>query len=213
MTNAERISFFALFRRKKGLSLIESAIVLGIVGLVIGGIWVAAATVQENRRQARFLEQIVHIASAVGNSAFNNITTPASVAFAFLDQAAAENIRKDAWPAFLPADVITSSPYPTSPWGWPMTIGLMSNLRQVDFYAFVPKSTCVSLAPRIAGLGNQGVKIKKTIMGYSVVLADTPLVALDTPALAAANCTATSYPATADTPAMTGSYIYFRVSY
>ena len=35
-------------RMKKGFSLIESAIVLGIVGLVIGGIWVATATIREN---------------------------------------------------------------------------------------------------------------------------------------------------------------------
>lgn len=33
---------------KKGFSLIESAIVLAVVGLVISGIWVAAATVREN---------------------------------------------------------------------------------------------------------------------------------------------------------------------
>lgn len=33
---------------KKAFSLIESAIVLGVVGLVIGGIWVTAATVREN---------------------------------------------------------------------------------------------------------------------------------------------------------------------
>lgn len=36
--------------RRKGFSLIEAAIVLGVVGLVIGGIWVAAATVYRNHR-------------------------------------------------------------------------------------------------------------------------------------------------------------------
>ena len=35
-------------QNKKGFSLIESAIVLGVVGLVIGGIWVAAASIREN---------------------------------------------------------------------------------------------------------------------------------------------------------------------
>ncbi len=35
---------------KKGFSLVESAIVLGVVGLIIGGIWVAAAAIMENRK-------------------------------------------------------------------------------------------------------------------------------------------------------------------
>ncbi len=38
--------------RRKDFNLVEAAIVLGVIGLVIGGIWVAAASVQrENRRQ------------------------------------------------------------------------------------------------------------------------------------------------------------------
>lgn len=36
--------------RKRGFSLIEAAIVLGLVGLVIGGIWAAAATIAQQRR-------------------------------------------------------------------------------------------------------------------------------------------------------------------
>jgi type II secretory pathway pseudopilin PulG len=35
---------------RKGFNLIESAIVLGVVGFVIGGIWVVAASVQENQK-------------------------------------------------------------------------------------------------------------------------------------------------------------------
>lgn len=35
---------------QKGFNLIEAAIVLGIVGLVVGGIWVAATSVYANLR-------------------------------------------------------------------------------------------------------------------------------------------------------------------
>ena len=35
---------------RKGFSLIESAIVLGVVGLVIGGIWLGDSTINENIR-------------------------------------------------------------------------------------------------------------------------------------------------------------------
>lgn len=40
-------------RQNRGFNLVEAAIVLGVVGLVIGGIWIAASSVsRENKRQA-----------------------------------------------------------------------------------------------------------------------------------------------------------------
>lgn len=36
-------------RLRLGFNLIEAAIVLGVVGLVIGGIWVAASAVRNNQ--------------------------------------------------------------------------------------------------------------------------------------------------------------------
>lgn len=36
--------------KRKGFNLVEAAIVLGVVGLVIGGIWIAAATVTYNQK-------------------------------------------------------------------------------------------------------------------------------------------------------------------
>jgi type II secretory pathway pseudopilin PulG len=41
---------------KKGFSLVEAAIVLGVVGLVIGGIWVAAASVKQRWFETKFSE-------------------------------------------------------------------------------------------------------------------------------------------------------------
>ena len=42
--------------KQKAFSLIDAAIVLGIVGLVIGGIWVAAATVNDNLKQQQLVD-------------------------------------------------------------------------------------------------------------------------------------------------------------
>lgn len=41
---------------KQGFNLVEAAIVLGIVGLVIGGIWTTAASVYSNRRVSEGME-------------------------------------------------------------------------------------------------------------------------------------------------------------
>jgi type II secretory pathway pseudopilin PulG len=46
-------------RKKRGFNLIESAIVLGVVGLVIGGIWVAAAAVSEDRKVEEVVQGIL----------------------------------------------------------------------------------------------------------------------------------------------------------
>lgn len=46
---------------RRGFSLIEAAIVLGIVGLVIGGIWVAASAVTESRKMRLMIEGTLQI--------------------------------------------------------------------------------------------------------------------------------------------------------
>jgi len=44
--------------RTRGFNLVEAAIVLGVVGLVIGGIWVAAASVSQQFKVQRFLTSL-----------------------------------------------------------------------------------------------------------------------------------------------------------
>lgn len=49
--------------RRKGFSLIEAAIVLGVVGLIIGSIWIAAASVRENMLANQITSGYLHIVS------------------------------------------------------------------------------------------------------------------------------------------------------
>lgn len=53
---------------KRAFSLIEAAIVLGVVGLVIGGIWVAAATVNDNLKYKDLLEGVTFMVDQIQSS-------------------------------------------------------------------------------------------------------------------------------------------------
>lgn len=52
-------------RKRRGFNLIEAAIVLGVVGLVIGGIWVASAAMYESYKVNKTVEGILTIARNV----------------------------------------------------------------------------------------------------------------------------------------------------
>ena len=50
--------------KRRGFSLIEAAIVLGVVGIVIGGIWYAANTVQSSMRVSDLTKSVIQTAEA-----------------------------------------------------------------------------------------------------------------------------------------------------
>lgn len=54
-------SSFSRTTQKRGFSLIEAAIVLGVVGLIIGGIWAAAASFWENKLMEDSATEILNI--------------------------------------------------------------------------------------------------------------------------------------------------------
>lgn len=59
MTKAMAIWLHIPLSKKSGFSLIEAAIVLAIIGLVIGGIWIAAAKVTEERLITKTIADII----------------------------------------------------------------------------------------------------------------------------------------------------------
>ncbi len=54
-------------RARRGFNLIEAAIVLGVVGLVIGGIWYSAAAMYENYRVKKTVEDLQLIVKNIQN--------------------------------------------------------------------------------------------------------------------------------------------------
>lgn len=176
---------FSRQKQKAGFSLIEAAVVLGVVGLVIGGIWVAAAAVAENQRQSTVLQQtttIIHnirqrwpIGTRFGCWGDSSCTVSE---YSFHDQDGYANyIPRAGWDGIVPASMITSAIRPLSPWGKPILITLRSAHIEIIYYT-LPRSSCVSLAPRMAAAaGNQLISI-------------TSGASLDvrTPELASTNC-------------------------
>ena len=71
--------FHSRTRKTLGFTLTEAAIVLGIVGLILGAIWVAASAVYNNMRINRTSEQILKIVQNIrslyaGTHSFDGIT-------------------------------------------------------------------------------------------------------------------------------------------
>lgn len=75
----------AAARKKKGFNLIEAAIVLGVVGLVIGGIWVAASVVNENLKINKTVEGIVLGSQNALNLIVPSLGVPDTTAWTTLD--------------------------------------------------------------------------------------------------------------------------------
>ncbi|NDE89690.1 MAG: hypothetical protein EB059_00905 [Alphaproteobacteria bacterium] len=62
--------------KEAGFNLIEAAIVLGIVGLIIGGIWAAASSAYENMRQQATSKNLLSLASNIRNFYAQSATDP-----------------------------------------------------------------------------------------------------------------------------------------
>src|ERR1700722_10231195 len=83
----QKVSHAACLKRKRGFTLTEIAIVLGIIGLILGAIWGAASAVYANKKVADSEQGVTATASAVralyasangstGLTAAATITTP-----------------------------------------------------------------------------------------------------------------------------------------
>lgn len=106
---------------KKAFSLIEAAIVLGIIGLVIGGIWVAASAVSDGLKMSKLKEQtltLYHKAAPLFRGDFGYMNTNVTSTFSTGGLA--------------PSEMITGSTL-IDPWGKDVTIFVTSSSTQQRF--------------------------------------------------------------------------------
>ena len=168
-------------RIQRGFNLIEAAIVLGIVGLVIGGIWIASAAVQSNLRKAEGVEGLIQIVQNVrslfanqGPAVNNDIT--------------AQLINARA----IPADYVSGT-VARNPWNGSVVVGLSGPgpADKIDVtYSTMPRDVCVELTARNTGVAvaagltqiviDDGSPVTVTTFPYSPAQASTDCGASNT---------------------------------
>lgn len=130
-----------IVRKKRGFNLIEAEIVLGVIGLVIGGIWVAAAAVNSHIRINRALVSIEQIFGGLDSlyqgrlSASTNYTSLLMSSGAIAADLVQNGSAVDPWGGSL--DVRT--PYPG-----------VSNVLRITFDN-VPSGDCLKFVSKAAG--------------------------------------------------------------
>lgn len=129
-------------RLRKGFSLIEAAIVLGIVGLVIGGIWVAASAVQTNLRESTASQGVLQIVNNVRNLYYGQSLTATATITSDLVSAGA-----------IPGDLLQGT-NARNPWNGSITVAIAGASFDQFTVAFpaVPRDSCVELISRNTNL-------------------------------------------------------------
>lgn len=150
------MSLLKMRRRRaanKGFNLIEAAIVLGIVGLVVGGIWVAATSVYANLRAKKATDELLSIVQSVRALYSTSTSTNLGAAVDMTQQVGQANA--------LPGDVLTTAPNAvaagganvTNPWGGGLAVtnfNAAGTIFQVT-YSNVPSAACLDFVMRNAG--------------------------------------------------------------
>lgn len=105
---------------RRGFNLIESAIVLGVIGFVLGGIWIAAGTVNDKMQINRLQTQIGLTVQAINK----NFQLYQSYSFIDLTSTLASS-------KLAPADMIAGSSL-LDPWGQTVSVGLNTDMSLGD---------------------------------------------------------------------------------
>lgn len=141
----ERKKNFLNERKKNGFSLVEAAIVLGVVGLVIGGIWVAAAVVNEDWKVSKTTRDMVEIV----NNTQNLISSADANAIGTNVDLIPTLMRSGRFPSDWIVNNTIKSPFGTTVW-------LVNNPPYLHFAIHsVPRSSCIKLLVRLSSMSAQ----------------------------------------------------------
>lgn len=170
-------------RAKRGFTLTEIAIVLGIVGLILGAIWVAAAAVYNNLRVSKATTELLTIVQNVrALYATSSVVDPTAdmttIPFAGVAAGAATTYPQA---NVLPSDTITvtGGTYTVSnPWNGSINVVSGKSTNADDSFSvefdLVPVGACVSLITSNTGPGRD-----PDIYGYAVAASGALAVGVD----------------------------------
>ena len=133
-------------KTRMGFNLIEAAIVLAVVGGVIGGIWVSAAAVYENYKVTKIYETTTQIVGKFENLYSRMPLQPEGTWTTITNVMIATNA--------IPKDLVTSSVAAETPWGGYVSIAsyVYSNTWRVMIrfdLSKMPDSACIKYLTRL----------------------------------------------------------------
>jgi prepilin-type N-terminal cleavage/methylation domain-containing protein len=129
-------------KARKGFTLVEASIVLGIMGLILAAVWVAAGTVYKNQRVASASTYLLQIAQAVRNMYSGN-------------QVLATDTTLSQWIAAgaIPKDAVVNNTATSNPWGGETNVTVSDTTTFSVLFTKVPKAACIDLLMRNTGSG------------------------------------------------------------
>jgi type II secretory pathway pseudopilin PulG len=139
---------------KRGFNLIEAAIVLGVVGLVIGGIWVAAAKFYEDYKVNKMVEDILTI---VRNTE-RLVSYRDAAAIDDANPSPYYNVPYSESSPYFPKDWIKQN-YITTPFGGRSQLNIMRDNFSVNIINLggqMSTSACIKFVTRISHVGSIG---------------------------------------------------------
>jgi prepilin-type N-terminal cleavage/methylation domain-containing protein len=155
-------------KRQKAFTLTEMAIVLAIIGLILGAVWIAAKSVFDSNKASQTAQDIIAIASNVRSTylAANSFTAPNTGNMTATMVTA----------GIVPSDLIppSGSAFPAmNAWNGEVRITLApsGNARQfrVSFFK-TPEDACIRIASQLANLGTTDAPIDFIANGGTAVL-------------------------------------------
>jgi prepilin-type N-terminal cleavage/methylation domain-containing protein len=146
---------------RRGFTLTELAITLGVIGAVFGGIWMAASMVYENNRTKRAYEQALLIVTGFKNMYDGKRFDLGD--WQDVTQVAISN-------QIIPTDMISPNSWTgvTTPWGGPTMFGVRAVSSRGSIielnWGHLPNQACVKLA---SNLVNNGQQLGLILIGFN----------------------------------------------
>jgi prepilin-type N-terminal cleavage/methylation domain-containing protein len=151
-------------RQRKGFTLTEVAIVLGIMGLILGAIWTAASSVYANQRTAHAQTAVLQIAGGVRALYGSQASTGFGAATIITPQLNSSGV--------IPADLNggTTGPFPNGATG---VVATADGNGFVIAMTAVPMQNCINLIAGIAGTNRDpGLYMADAVLSAAVAAGD-----------------------------------------